>query len=165
MSHLQYVFRGSISVQMWDLQTSNFDKWLYFKCHRWSWLSVIQYFVWWLLLSYFYTYNICKNIPSRNHTTFITLSRFRICQFSRYVSKTVSCQYIHKRACFEMSYLYQCLDIRNILYESESAMLPPIFIKCQESKLWNIDNILCLNYCLFLFISEYDMCLSIMYVL
>ncbi len=28
-----------------------------------------------------------------------------------------------------MSNLYQCLDIRNILYDCESAMLPPIFLK------------------------------------
>ncbi len=109
-----------------------------------------------------------QNIPSPNHTTFITLCRFRICQFSRYVSNFVSRQYIHKQACFDMSYLYQCLDIRNILYESESARLPPTFLKRQGSKLWNIDDILfyiCLKYRLFLFISEYNMCLSIMYVL
>jgi hypothetical protein len=58
----------------------NFDKWLY-SFDRWSWLCVIQYFVWWLILRYCYTYDIYKNIPSRNHVTFITLCRFRICKF------------------------------------------------------------------------------------
>ncbi len=89
MSHIQYVFRGSIFVQMWDLQTSNFDKWLY-SFDRWSWLCVIQYFVWLIILRYCYMYEIYKNIPSLNHITFITLCRFRICQFSRYVGNFVS---------------------------------------------------------------------------
>jgi hypothetical protein len=70
-----------------------------------------------------------------------------------------------QQACFNMSNMYQCLDIRNILYDCKSAMLPPIFLKCQGSKLWNIDDILSLKYRLFLFISEYDMYLTIMYVL
>ncbi len=89
MSHIQYVLRGSIFVQMWDLQTPNFDLWLY-SIDRWSWLCVIQYFVWWLIIRYCYTYDIYKNIPSRNHITFITLCRFRICQFSRYFGNFVS---------------------------------------------------------------------------
>jgi hypothetical protein len=34
-----------------------------------------------------------------------------------------------QQACFDMRYLYQCLDIRNILYECVSAMLPPIILE------------------------------------
>ncbi len=148
-----------------DVRFTNLKLWhvTLFICPRWLWLCVIQYFVLWLILRYCYTYNIYKNIPSRNHIIFNSLqiqdmSIFKTCQ---QLFKSVYSQ----QECFHMSYLYQCLDIRNILYECESAMLPPIFLKCQGSELWNIDDIFCLKYRLFLFISEYDMCLSIMYVL
>jgi hypothetical protein len=73
-------------------------------------------------------YDIYKNIPSRNHIIFnsLQIQDMSVTLFSKSVYS--------QQACFDMSYLYQCLDIRNILYECESAMLPPIFLKCQGSK-------------------------------
>jgi hypothetical protein len=89
MSHIQYVFSGSIVVPMWDLQTSkNFDSWFY-SFDKWSWLCVIQYLVWWLILRYCYTYDIYKISLPEITMTFIFLCRFRICQFFKKFSATL----------------------------------------------------------------------------
>jgi hypothetical protein len=70
MSHIQYVFSGSIVVPMWDLETSkNFDSWLY-SFDKWSWLCVIQYLVWWLILRLLLDIRYLQNIPYRNHIDF-----------------------------------------------------------------------------------------------
>jgi hypothetical protein len=63
-----------------------------------------------------------------------------------------------------MSYLYLCLDIRNILYEFEDSYAATNNSETAKDTYYWILTIF-LKYRLFLFISEYDMCLSIMYVL
>ncbi len=80
----------TIVVPMWDLQTSkNFDSWFY-SFDKWSWLCVIQYLVWWLILRYCYTYDIYKISLTEITSTFISLCRFRICQFLKIFSATLS---------------------------------------------------------------------------
>jgi hypothetical protein len=70
-----------------DVRFTNLKLWhvALFICPRWLWLCVIQYFVWWLILRYCYTYDIYINIPSRNHIIFNSvqiqdMSIFKICQ-------------------------------------------------------------------------------------
>ncbi len=112
----------TIVIPMWDLQTSkNFDSWFY-SFDKWTWLCVIQYLVWWLILRYCYTYDIYKISLTETMLTFISLCRFRIMS----ISQDIFGNFVSKQAYLNMSNLYQCLDIRNILYDCKSAMLLPI---------------------------------------
>jgi hypothetical protein len=109
-------------------------------------------------------YDIYKNIPSRNHIIFNSLEMSGYVYFQD-IGNYVTSQYIHTAGMLSHELSVSVLRHKKHIVYCKSAMLPPIFLKCQGSKLWKIDDILCLKYRLFLFISEYDMYLTIMYVL
>jgi hypothetical protein len=63
-----------------------------------------------------------QNILYRNHIDFYFSLQFQ----NMSISQNIFGNFVSKQACLNMSNLYQCLILRNTLYDCKSAMLLPI---------------------------------------